>query len=351
MGYELPEKLKNIKAYEPVSGEFRTHLDANESFLFLTEEILDEIGQAVKKIQYNRYPDPESRGVCRKYAELLGIRPEIVMAGNGSDELISLIMANFADPGDRVLVAAPDFSMYEFYALSCGLSPVILDKENLVLDKEALIEKAKETNSKIVIFSNPCNPSSLELSEEDVLEIAGRLDCLVVADEAYMDFSDSSIADRTEEYENLIVLKTCSKAFGLAAIRLGFAVSNERLTGILKTVKSPYNVNTLTQTVGEIVLSHKEYLKRCRDKICKERDYLYQEIEKLQQAYPNVFTLYPTKTNFVFLKTDCGEKIYEGMKAEKIAVRLMKGSLRICTGSREENNEMLAVLEDCLKEC
>ncbi len=350
MGYELPEKLKNIKAYQPVSGEFQTHLDANESFLFLTEEILEEIGQAVKKIDYRRYPDPECRGVCRKFAELIGVSPEIIMAGNGSDELISLIMANFADAGDKVLVAAPDFSMYEFYAASCGLEPVILEKENLVLNKDELIQKAKDTDSKIVIFSNPCNPSSMELSGEDVLDIAGKLDCLVVADEAYMDFSDASIAGKTEEFDNLIVLKTCSKAFGLAAIRLGFAVSNKKLTGILKTVKSPYNVNTLTQTVGEIVLSHKEYLKRCRDQICRERDYLYQEIKKLQEAYPDAFTLFPTKTNFVYLKTGKAEKIFQRMKEEKIAVRLMKDSVRICAGSRDENDAMLSVLKDCVEE-
>lgn len=127
--------------------------------------------------------------------------------------------------------------------------------------------KARETGAELIIFSNPCNPTALKLERQDILQIVAQTDALVVVDEAYMDFSEGSVLDEIENYGNLIVLKTCSKAFGMAAIRLGFAAANEEITRILKAAKSPYNVNSLTQAAGCAVLKHRNICRNVRRKL------------------------------------------------------------------------------------
>ena len=352
MAYELPEKLKQLKPYEPVSGAFQVHLDANESFLTLPEELRTKIGEAMEHMAYQRYPDPNSTGVCKVFSEFFQLNREVVVAGNGSDELIALILSNFASYKDTILVTAPDFSMYEFYGRNCGLQVETLWKEEGCLEVEEVVRRAKETKAKIVLFSNPCNPTSLCVSYEQVIAMIEQLDCLVVVDEAYMDFSNQSIVTKTEEFDNVIVLKTCSKAFGLAAIRLGFAISNKRLTSVLKAVKSPYNVNAVTQTIGEIVLSEKEYLQTCIKSICKETKWLYDEVKKLEEQYPEQLYVAPTDTNFVFLDLKEEKRVEEVvslMKEKQIAIRFMGTKIRISAGRREENQLVVMHLKHWLK--
>lgn len=351
--YELPEKLKQLKAYEPNSGQYNVHLDANESFLAIPKEIKQEIAKAVQEINYERYPDPSSKKVCEAFAKFFELDPSIVVAGNGSDELISIILANFASYGDTIVVTAPDFSMYEFYAKSSGLQVEIFEKEVEHFDVDTLIHKVKEVEARIVIFSNPCNPSSLCMKKDEIKKIANRLDCLVVVDEAYMEFSNESIVEETKQFDNVIVLKTCSKAFGLAALRLGFAISNERLANVLMTVKSPYNVNTVTQVIGEIVLSHTEYLKECIVAIKKERDFLYEQIKALEKQYSNKITVYESSTNFVFINCNNEQEsqdLFLKMKERGIAIRLMGSYVRISAGNRLENEAMLDIFKQWIEE-
>lgn len=352
MMYQLPEKLKNLTAYEPNSGDYTIRLDANESFLPLSKEIKDEIKKAMDGLEFHRYPDPDSKQVIKAFAHFFELDENLVVAGNGSDELISIILANFATYQDSILVTSPDFSMYEFYGKQSGLHVEKLEKtEDFSIDQ--MIKVAKEKQCKIVLLSNPCNPSSLCIQKDEIKKLAQSLDCLVVIDEAYMDFSDESIIKETNQFDNVIVLKTCSKAFGLAAIRLGFAISNPKLTNCLKMVKSPYNVNLLTQTVGEIVLSKKEYLTQCIEEMKKETKFLYEELKKLENQYPTILKINPTSTNFIFLWCQTKERAkscMERMKKEKIAIRLMGDYIRITAGNRAENEVVLTVMKQWLME-
>ena len=352
MSYQLPEKLRNLVPYEPLSGEYKVRLDANESFISLPPAIRAELGDELARIYFRRYPDPNCTKLCEKFGEFFQVPSNLVVAGNGSDELIGLLVSSFTEYGDAMLVVEPDFSMYGFYAQMCGLKVVSLDKRmnGLVLNGDALVEAAKESNAKLVILSNPCNPTSLTVSREEIIAIVQRLnDCLVVIDEAYMDFSKGSVMDLVEKYDNLVVLKTFSKAFGMAAIRLGFAISNLTVVNALKAVKSPYNVNTMTQVAGCVLLGHPDYLKECIYIINKSRDDLYEKLLLLKEKKTQIEEVINTTANFVYVKVYKAQDVFEQLKEKGIAIRFMGDYLRITTGDSQENGLLLEALFKILK--
>lgn len=346
MAYQLSEKLKNMVPYEPISGDYAIRLDANESFLPVDEEIKAEFTQKLSEIPFNRYPDPLAAEVCRKFADYYGINADFVTAGNGSDELISVIIGAFLSEGDKLLTVMPDFSMYGFYADLAGVTVLTQEKdENLNIDVDAVIQTVQREKVNCVMFSNPCNPTGQGLPREEVRRLITSVDCLVVLDEAYMDFYTESLLTEAEQYDNLIILRTCSKALGLAAVRLGFAVANPTLTKVLRAAKSPYNVNSVTQAYGSVVLSHKEKEQAALAQILASREELYGALVGMQEKYHCFERIYPTVTNFVLVETSRAKELFEKLKAEFIVVRLMGSRLRITAGSPAENKAVLAALE------
>ena len=346
MAYQLSEKLKNMVPYEPISGDYAIRLDANESFLPVDEEIKAEFTQKLSEIPFNRYPDPLAAEVCRKFADYYGINADFVTAGNGSDELISVIIGAFLSEGDKLLTVMPDFSMYGFYADLAGVTVLTQEKnENLNIDVDAVIQTVHREKVNCVMFSNPCNPTGQGLPREEVRRLITSVDCLVVLDEAYMDFYTESLLAEAEQYDNLIILRTCSKALGLAAVRLGFAVANPTLTTVLRAAKSPYNVNSVTQAYGSVVLSHKEKEQAALAQILASREELYGALVGMQKKHHCFERIYPTVTNFVLVETSRAKELFEKLKAESIVVRLMGSRLRITAGSPAENKAVLAALE------
>ena len=342
--YKLTEKLEQLEPYDPIQGEYEIRLDANESFIKTEYE---SIIQGLKNIDLNRYPDPYAKKLIQTYCDFYGINPDLVTAGNGSDELISIITACFLQKNEKVLCFSPDFSMYAFYSALYELDVITVQKRsNLTIDVDEAIEKINTENIKAVLFSNPCNPTSLGLNKTDVIKLIRSVNALVVLDEAYMDFWDEkeSLLKETEEFDNLIVLRTCSKALGMAALRLGFAVSNRKITEKLRAAKSPYNVNTLTQSVAEYLLHDKqaaaEHIELC--KAAKKE--LFDGIKELNIPYFEV--IYPSVTNFVFIKTTSAREIFDYLLSKSIAVRYMGNYLRITAGSHEENKAVLSALKE-----
>ena len=351
MSFALSEKLKNMTPYEPVSGTYNIRLDANESFVLLPEQIRAEFAQRLETTALNRYPDPLAAEVCEKFADYYGLEANLVTAGNGSDELINVIVSAFLSEGGRLLTIQPDFSMYSFYAELAGAEVVSLGKdEELHIDVDAVIRAAKEKEVSCVMFSNPCNPTGQGLTREQVRKLVSSLDCLVVLDEAYMDFYTESLLSEVTEYDNLIILRTCSKALGMAAVRLGFAVANPVLTKALRAVKSPYNVNSLTQAYGAVLLSHKAEEQQALQSILKSRDELYHALKELQRKTGAFETVFPTVTNFVLVKTTRAKEIFEKLKERSIVIRYMGAYLRITAGSPEENQALMTALAEILKQ-
>ena len=348
--FQLNEKVKNLTPYEPISGTYEIRLDANESFLTFPKEIEDEMVEALKNSALNRYPDPNATKLVKGFADYFKVNPDCVTAGNGSDEIISVIMNAFLQKGNKILTLEPDFSMYRFYAEIAECESVKYQKDNnLDVNIDDVIALANNENVRIVIFSNPCNPTSRIVTKDDVRKLINNTDALVVLDEAYMDFAeDESLLGEFENYDNLIILKTCSKALGCAALRLGFAVANKTLTNVIRAVKSPYNVNSVSQALGEVLFAHPDYIDNCIETVVNSRKELYSRILEIKSD--KIEKIYETHTNFVFMKVKNAKQVFEKMKENSIIIRNMGDYLRITAGTKYENEKMLETFKKVLEE-
>ena len=222
----IPEKLQSKEPYTPVTAGYSIRLDANESPYNVSAELREDMKRALDDIDFNRYPDPLAADLCKAFARAYGIRSSYVTAGNGSDELIGLILSSFLEKGEGVTVALPDFSMYAFYA-SLSEEKLHVFKRDGAPTLDGLRAFVRETGSAAVIFSNPCNPTGQGYDRKSVLQFVLSTDALCIIDEAYMDFWDQSILADAPWLENAFVLRTLSKVFGAAALRLGRCVGFE----------------------------------------------------------------------------------------------------------------------------
>lgn len=347
--YRLNEKLRELGPYEPVRGSFRVRMDANESFRSLPVPILAKLAEAAASVSYNRYPDPYASELCESFARFYGVDPALVTAGNGSDELISVVTGAFLMKGDAVMTLAPDFTMYRFYA---GIDEARCfeyeKKPDFSVDIDDVIGAVKRNDVKMLIFSNPCNPTSLGVKREEIRRLARSVDALVVLDEAYMDFWDQTMLREAGEYDNLILLRTCSKAFGMAGIRLGFAVANPALTNALKAVKSPYNVNAFTQKAGTVIYGEREWAESSVREIVASKNELSASLKRLEADSPGKLAVLDSVTNFILIRTPEAERLYGDLLEKGVAVRLLGGCLRVTAGSGEENAEFMGALEAAL---
>jgi len=344
MAFQINEKIKNLVPYDPIAGEFAIRLDANESFLPLSDEERQGLVAAMISTNLRRYPDPAAKKLCQAAAAFYGTRSKLVTAFNGTDEALFLLCTAFLGQGTTLLCYEVDFSMYHFYAYMAGADCIRLPKRaDLSIDADAAINALHEHKPEVFLFSNPCNPTSLVLPMDDVRRVAIAANVtgtLLVLDEAYMDFCDQSLIDEIEQHPNLVILRTCSKAPGMAGLRLGFSIAGKELTRALKAVKSPYNVGALTQAVGLALLSQPYRLTHAIDDIRRSRDELSQGLRVLG------LQVIGDAANFVFVR-DAAQH-FNSLKRRGIVVRRFGEHLRITAGSAEENAALLGALEELI---
>ena len=348
--FELNEKLRGLAAYEPVDGAGCVRLDANESFLPLPEKAGEALKRALEELEFNRYPDPAARELCGAFAGYYGIDPQHVVAGNGSDELISVIFQGFLMKREAFATLEPDFSMYAQAGALAEGRHVRIGKQEFQIDPDQVIEACRREAVKVLVFSNPCNPTSIVLGREAVRRIVNSVDCLVVLDEAYMDFSNQSLLGEEDSYDNLIILRTCSKAIGMAAARLGFAAANPQLAGALRAAKSPYNVNAMSQALGAAALRQGDALRAALARVLRSRDQLLAGLKELSKEFPGRFAILPCEANFAALSMPEARQVQEALLARGVAVRFTGGLLRVTCGWPEENQLFLQKFREILEE-
>ena len=296
----------------------------------------------------NRYPDPLQRELKALIAPLKGVKEENIFLGNGSDEAIDLIFRAFCRPGvDNVVAIDPTYGMYQVCA---DVNDV--EYRKMLLDvyyqfKASSLLSAIDENTKAIFICSPNNPTGNSLCRKEIESLLKRFDGLVVVDEAYIDFSSSeSLLKNLDEYPNLIVLQTFSKAWGCAAIRLGMAFASPEIIAIFNKIKYPYNVNRLTQEEAIKVLRQPEKIKEWVNTLLEERTRVMEEFVKL----PCCIRVFPTDANFFLTKVYEATQIYDFLVSEGIIVRnrtnvaLCKDCLRITIGTKEENDALLDAL-------
>lgn len=324
-------------ARDEFSGEAAVFLDANEN----------PLGSATAEA-YNRYPDPYQQRVKQLLGEIKAIKPEQIFLGNGSDEAIDLLIRAFCEPGkDHIMILPPTYGMYK---VSADVNNVEV-RELLLTEAyqprvDAILAAANE-NSKILFICSPNNPTGNLQDEGAIRQLLEGFPGLVVVDEAYIDFAGvNSWAQRLQDYPRLVVLQTFSKAWGLAALRLGMAFASAELVGILNKIKPPYNVGVLTQEKALEAMHSRDKMQMQVQLVLHERTKL---IEALK-ALPLVEKVYPTDANFVLVKVAAPRELYEYLVRKGIIVRdrsrvaLCEGCLRITIGSPAENEQLLEQL-------
>jgi len=347
----LSDKIKKLNEYTPNEFEYRIRLDANESPFRPSAAMTDRFCEAVKSADINRYPDPYAKELISKYAAMHGLDPENVVVGNGSDELISIICNSFLSKGDKILCLFPDFSMYAFYSELIEADIISYNKPDTYhIDFNELKEIIKLEKINLVMLSNPCNPTGVAYDRDTILDFVRDIDCLAVIDEAYMEYCtrDCSVLSEYKTYPNLIVLKTLSK-IGFAGLRLGFAAACDTLISGIRKVKSPYNVNMISQMLAVVMLDGYDEIKNNIETIVKNREALYNKLVNLKN---DTYSLQRPDGNFISLVFDNAEKaehIHKGLLENGISIRYMKPyRVRITVGTAEENEEFLKTFGDLI---
>lgn len=333
---------KNIRSLQPYSsardeytGEASVFLDANENPF---------------NAPYNRYPDPRQLALKNQLGQIKKISPDRIFLGNGSDEPIDLLFRAFCEPGiDNVVAIAPTYGMYRVAAdiNNIAYREILLEEDfSLKADK---ILAAVDSKTKMIFLCSPNNPTGNALKQTEVVKITSKFNGLVVLDEAYIDFCpEKTLLANLYQYPNLVILQTLSKAWGLAAIRLGMAFASHEIIAILSKIKYPYNINQLTQeTALKMVLSDKQKTKWV-ETILQQKVLLANELVKLTI----VLKLYPSDANFILVKTTAAKMIYQMLVERQIIVRdrskvaLCGEALRITVGTEDENRMLINALKE-----
>ncbi len=292
----INEHIQALNPKQPLhKGEDAIRLDKGELPYPPSPDVVKAIAAAA--VTLNRYPEVLGDSLRTALATYNNTKVEEIIIGNGSDDLIELIVKVFVKPGEEVLLPIPTFFVYDFAVkVVGGVSVVVKRTEDFGLDVEAIVEKVTP-RTKVLFIANPNNPTANLVTRETLIEILDRLDCLVVVDECYYEFCQKTVADLIEKYPNLIILRSLSKSFGLAGIRLGYAIANETIIDYLYRAAQLFPVNKLALVAGEIALKDKAYILDNIQKINQEKINLAKELEQLG------FMVYPSATNFLFVNT------------------------------------------------
>jgi histidinol-phosphate aminotransferase len=342
---DINELLRaNIRFLKPYSsardeynGEIGVFLDANENSF-----------GSIPEGKLNRYPDPHHSLIKNKLSTIKRVNPNQIFLGNGSDEAIDLLIRAFCEPGkDSVLIMPPTYGMYK---VAADINNVAVTKVPLTKDFQIDIEnvlKEIDATTKIIFLCSPNNPSGNILAKMEIEKLLNNFNGIIVIDEAYEDFSQKgSWLDSLEEYNNLVVLQTFSKAWGLANIRVGMAFGNNELISVLNKIKYPYNINGVSQKIILGALENIEQKNNIVEKIISERKILRNSLMNL----PTVKKVYHSDANFLLIKVTDANSIYNYLLQNEIIIRNRSKMincdecLRITVGTKEENNRLIDIL-------
>ncbi len=334
------DNVKVLKPYSSARDEFEDFDTAEMVFLDANENPYQN--------GVNRYPDPQQANVKVVLGEIKNLSPKQILLGNGSDEVLDLLFRAFCEPKvDNIISLPPTYGMYSVLA---NINNVENKEVLLSNDFQPQVEKildAVTDYTKIIFLCSPNNPTGNSFTTESVTTLLEQFNGFVVIDEAYIDFSDkASWLEKLDQYPNLIITQTLSKAYGLAGIRLGICYASEEVIAVLNKIKPPYNVNELTQQRALERLSDQEKINREISSILTERDTLLDVLNQVSF----VEKIYPSEANFILIKVDDANKRYDELIAKGIVIRnrttqpLCENTLRLTIGTEEENKKLIEAL-------
>ena len=339
-GYQKPDKYSNA-----------LKLDSNENLAIQREFSLDLINQTREKLDVREYPLGGTERLVVALSDYIKMPSEMIGVGNGSDQIIDLLLTNFALKETAVLTSDPTFGFFEerckLYAIPTIKIPFT---DNMTLDLEKFLSNTKKAD--ILYLDSPNNPTGFQFARNQLEQLINEFEGLVIIDEAYVEFADYSVVDLTTKKDNLLVLRTLSKAFGLAGLRVGYFVANKKIVDVFtKVIQYPYPLNTIAIDAGILALQKSKHISEIVNLVKNERARL---IEKLRNM--EAFEVFDSKANFVlFGARGAGLRIYKALIEQGILVKNLgkignqEGCLRVTVGSEEMNSRFLSAIRDLLR--
>jgi histidinol-phosphate aminotransferase len=335
-----------VKYYNPkLNGELR--LDTNTNVLgsnpaaekYLKEHTWD----------LNGYPNTYSDGLRGALAELYGLETDNIIAGNGSDEMLDVIYKTFMDLGENSVVPVPSYTLYDYFVKLNGGKAIEVDlTEDFQLDVDAIVKQ----DAKIVIMPSPNNPTGNCFRPKDIEEVLSRFNGIVVVDEAYAEYSDNPFVTRVEEFDNLVVLRTLSKAYAMAALRVGYAVTNKKLADMMICVKIPYSLNMVSEGAAIAAVKDQDFVRRSVEMVREQRPKLDAGLRKLG------FETFPSDSNFILARSPIDHKVLvDGLKERGVLIRdfgakrRTENCVRTTVGTAEDNALLLEKAEEVISGC
>ena len=315
-------------------------LDANEGNKDLFKDLIKDIGD---DFYLNLYPDDNYTQLKEAIVNYIGCKIENISVGNGSSELLDLCVKTFVDTNELILSLDPTFSMYSIYAKIVNSRYIGAGEGNdFTINVDDVIKSIKENNPKLTIICNPNNPTGTTIKRDDVLRIVKSTDNVVIVDEAYMEFSNESVVDEIENYDNLIVVKTMSKAFSMAGIRTGYLIANEELVKTIEKVRPPYNLNSISALLATKALKQKDKMLSYVENLKVEREKIYEKLIDMGVK------AYKSGANFVFFSSKV-DNLAEKLIDNDVLIRKFGGKLdnyyRVTVGSPKENEAFLDAMK------
>lgn len=345
-------ELLGLSAYHIADAGGLIKLDAMENPHGLPGPLREELGRIAATATMNRYPDPQAQALKTALMVAFGVpQREMLLLGNGSDELIQILAMSVARPGATVLAPEPSFSMYRLIAMWCGLRYVGVPlRADFSLDAAAFVAAIERERPALTFLAYPNNPTG-NLFETDAIEaILAAAPGLVVIDEAYHAYAQTSWLDRVPSEPGLVVLRTLSK-LGLAGLRIGVLIAQAQWVAEFDKLRLPYNLNVLSQLFATRLLGETALFAAQIQSILEERTRLASALGTLRGVH-----VYPSQANFLLFRVAHAERVFDGLRARRVLIRKLLGShplladcLRVTVGTPDENDMFLDAMQELLK--
>ena len=341
-------KLGEMPSYDVVEREWKIKVNANECGMNLPPMVEDRVMGRLSRVAFNRYPNEDLEQLMEAIADNYGLKKENVLIGNGSSEIIEKLFFAFGGRNLTIVYPQPSFSMYHIYAKAAEARSVVveLNKEDYSLDVREFIQKVNDSKASLAVVCNPNNPTGNALSLEDIENIAQHTSCALLIDEAYVEFYGQSATILLKKYPKLLVARTFSKAYGLAAIRCGYLLGDAEVISMVAKTFMPYHMDVLTLVTADTVFQMRdEYVPRIQQMIA--------ERNRMSELYASLdgFKVYPSQTNFILVKYAHAIELNEELSGIGIGIRSfgtapgLQNCLRISMGTRQENDQVFDAIK------
>ncbi|MDD3114126.1 MAG: histidinol-phosphate transaminase [Anaerovibrio sp.] len=341
-------KLGEMPSYDVVEREWKIKVNANECGMNLPPMVEERVMGRLSRIAFNRYPNEDLEQLMEAIAGNYGLTKENILIGNGSSEIIEKLFYAFGGKNLTVVYPQPSFSMYDIYAKAAEARSVTveLNREDYSLNIHNFVQKVNDSKAALAVVCNPNNPTGNALTLKEIEDIAEHTSCALLIDEAYVEFYGQSAASLLKKYPKLLIARTFSKAYGLAAVRCGYLLGDASVIAMVAKTFMPYHMDVLTLVTADTVFQMRdEYVPRIQQMIA-ERNRMSEQYASLPD-----FKVYPSQTNFIMVRYEKAVQLNESLTEQSIGIRSfgkapgLENCLRISMGTREENDSVFKAVK------